>query len=157
MPARLLELVQIVGDLGTIPVYGSDELAANDAGTVDNVCFGPAAGAVQGRALLGFVAHGNEVDAIVFQKPMVGGLVGVDANAHDGYAILLKLPLHLDQRGHFFYAGCTPTCPKIEYDHLSAKLTERDSTVGILNGEVGSVLANAGGTGAAIASNQGGQ
>ena len=156
-PRPKLQFGQVVGDFRAIPIYRTDEFAADDTAAVDDVGFRPASSAVQGRALLRFVTDRDEVHAIVFQELVVGRFIGIDADAHHGHTILLKLALHLDQRWHFLNARRTPTGPKVEHDHLSAELAERDLMVGILHGKVWGVLADARRTAAAIASSQGGE
>ena len=68
-----------------------------------------------------------------------GILIGIFADGDDG-DLVAQLPLQLDKRWHFFNARRTPRCPEVENDRLTAKLTERNRSLRIGDGEIGSGL-----------------
>jgi hypothetical protein len=151
---QLLELRQIVSDFRAVPVHGTNELPADYAVAVDDVGFRPAKGTVGVGSFSGIVADGYEIHPEILEKLVISGIVLIDADAEHGDPVLLQLRLHLDQRGRFFDTGRAPRSPEIQDDHLAPKLAERNGVVGILDGEIGGILADAGWAGAAVASNQ---
>jgi len=156
-----LELAKVIRDFGTGPLHGANEFAADYTAAINDVGFRPAEGAVQIAGLLGFVADGYHVHAIVFEKLVVGSIVGVDADGEHRDAFALQQRLHAHQRRCFGYTRRAPRRPEVQHYDLAAEPAERDGVVGILQGEVGSVRANAGRVIAAVASgeesNQGSQ
>ena len=118
---------------------------------IDDVGFRPAEGAVEVDGFAGFVAHGDHVDAVVFEEFVIGGIVGVDADGEDDHSFIFHACRHADEGGSFFDAGRAPGGPEIEHDDLTAKLAERNFVVGILDGKVGGGGTDAAGMIAAVA------
>ena len=141
-------------NLRRAPIDGPDELAAQHTLAVDDVGLGKLEGSVKVVALLVGIAHGEQVDVVLFEKILVGALVGVDADRHHLHTLALHLLLHLHQRRHFFDAGRTPGGPEIQHHHFAAKFVEADFAVGVLNREAGGGGTDVGRAGAAVTTGQ---
>ncbi len=144
-----LEVFEVVEDLGAGPVLGADELAAKDAGAVDDVGFGDLGGAVEGVDALIAVADGDEVDVVAGEELAVKSVVLVDADADDGE--LGHLFLELEEAGELFDAGGAPGGPEVEDDDAAAEAGEVEGLDAVGDFEEGGGGAEAVGVIAAIA------
>lgn len=119
-----LEFGEVIGDLGAGPVLGSDELAAEDAVSVDDVGFGDLDGAVEGIDAAIGIADGDEVYVMLDEESVVDLVVLVGGDGDDG-----ELGVALfegEQAGELFDAGSAPGGPEVEDDDVAAVLGEVD-------------------------------
>jgi len=148
------ELFEVVDDFRVGPFLGADELAADDAGLVDDVSFGVAEAAIEAIGAVGAVADAEDVYAMALEEAEVGGGVGVSG---DGYDLDLgKLVLEVEEAGEFFDARGAPCGPEVEDDDVAAELVEVDGGVAVVEGEHGGGFADLAGLGAAVATGGGG-
>ncbi len=136
--AGLLEVFEVVDDLGAGPVLGVDELAAEVAVPVDDVGFGDLGGAVEGVDAAFAVADGEEVDVVAGEELAVEGIILVEADADD--VELGHLVLEGEEAGEFFDAGGAPGGPKVEEDDVAAELAEVEGVDAVRDGEEGGGL-----------------
>src|SRR5579863_1795193 len=85
-----LKFTQEIHDLRLAPFHRADEFAAHDTIAIDDVGLGPFEAAVKGTRLLIRVAHGYEVDFVVFEKLVIGVAVNVNAHPNNTYTLILK-------------------------------------------------------------------
>lgn len=154
-----LEAGEIFGNFLLVPIDGTDELSLNDAATIDDVGFRKFEGTVARcdgsiYALVSSgagIANGEQVDAMVFEKFVIGVGIIVHTHGENGNIGVLEFLLHLDERGHFFDARRAPGGPEVQNDDLAAKLVKGNRMLAILDGESGGRLADAGRLGTVIA------
>ena len=147
------EFFEEVDDFGAGPILGSDELAADDAGFVDDVGFGVDEAAVEGVGAGGAVADADEVDLVGGHEALVG--VGVVVGADGDDVDLRELALHGGEARELGEAGRAPGRPEDEDDDVAALFGEVDGLSAVADGEGGSGLADLAGMVAAIASCRG--
>src|SRR5437660_11198829 len=97
------------------------------------------------------VSHRHEIDSIAFDELAIRGFILVSADCHYDNSLCLQSPLHVYQGRGLRYTWSTPTSPEIQHDYLSAKLTERNLTFGVLDAEIRRWATNVIGTGATVA------
>ena len=78
-----LKFTQEIHDLRLAPFYRTDEFAAHDTITIDDVGLGPLESAVDGARLLIRVAHGYEVDFVILQEFVIGVAVNVNTQSNN--------------------------------------------------------------------------
>ena len=147
-----LELAEVVEDLGTGPVLGRDELAAEDAARVDDVGFGNLDGAVEVGDAGGGVAQGEQVHVVVEEELPVDGRVFVLADGENGD--LREAALESHEAGHLYDAGRAPGGPEVEDDDVAAEAGEVDVLRAVGEGEDGCGCADARGVVSAVAGGQ---
>ena len=143
------EFFEEVDDFGAGPVLGSDELAADDAGLVDDVGFGVDEAAVEGVGACGAVADAEEVDLVGGHEVVVG--VGVVVRADGDDVDLRELLLHRGERGELGDAGRAPGGPEDEDNYVAALFGEVDGLGAVADGESGRGPADLAGVVAAVA------
>lgn len=119
---RRLQLAEVICDFLAVPVHGADKFAPDYAGAINHESLGPSEGAVESARLLGGISDGDNVEFVVFQKFMVGGVIVVNADAQDYDTLPAETVLHANEGGSFFNAGWAKTTPEIQDYDLSAKL-----------------------------------
>lgn len=147
---RGLQLSEKIGDFRLAPVHCPNELAANDAVSVDDISLRKLEGAVKVAGFLVGIAHGEKVDLMVFQEAVVPVVIDVYTDSDDRYSFVLEALLHLGQGRHFFHARRTPGRPEIQHYNFAAEVPQFHLMVSVLHDEVGSGSANSGWTGTAI-------
>jgi hypothetical protein len=148
----MLHLCEVGHEGGIGPVLGADELAAQDALSVDDVGFGDLDGAVEGVDALVFVADGDEIDVVVDEELAVDVGVLIHADGDDFEAG--HLFVEGEEAGEFFDAGSAPGGPEIEDDDAAAQLAEIDGVGGVADDELGGGFADVGGMTAAVAAGE---
>ncbi len=100
---------EVVGDFGAGPILCSDELAPDDAVTVDDVGFRDHLGTVERVDATIRVADGEEIDVVLSEEVLIdiGILVGGDTDDRERRIAALEG----EQAGEFFDAGGAPGCP----------------------------------------------
>ena len=116
----MLELGQKVHDLGRSPIDCSNELAAHDAVSINDVSLRILEGPIKVAAFLVAVAYGQKLDLTVLQELVIRVRVDVDANAQKHNPFVLYFLIQLNQRRKLLNAGRTPSCPEVEDDNFSA-------------------------------------
>jgi hypothetical protein len=118
------EGIEVLRHFGRGPILGTDDLAVNVAGAVNDIGIGVHAGAVIEGSLAGGIHGSGEGDVVSFKKVGIGGLVVIDADAENCAAARSDLLLQLNERGCFVNAGRAPSGPEIEHDDFAAEVRE---------------------------------
>lgn len=155
MAWRLLQLGKVVEDFRACPLGRTDELAPDDTVAIDHKAFRHAHTAEAKVGTLRTVADAEQVQIVLLQELLVGGIVVVDGNGqylHLGHGFLQLL-----QAWKFVEAGGAPGRPEVEDDHMAAKLTEAGTVLRVVHLEVRRGLRNLLGMVAAVAARKGKQ
>jgi len=136
---RALQAFQIRADLRAVPVLRTDDLAANDAVSVDDVGLRPALGMKELGGLLGRVADRGQVHVVANEKAVVSVRVFVDADGQNGQ--IGPVVVQFEQRGHLLDAGRAPCGPEVEQHHAAPIAGQMDSGRAVGDCEVGCCLA----------------
>ena len=137
------------------PVLGPDELAANNAFSVDDVGFRPHVGVVELGGRLGGVAHRDQVHVAAGDEAGVGVGIFVDADGQDDE--IGPVVVKLEKRWQFNHAGLAPRCPEVEQHNLAAIAGKVDGGGAVGDGEIRGGFAGLGGMSAAVAGADEGQ
>lgn len=145
----ILEPLQKSADFRIGPVGIAHDLAANDAGAIDDVGFGPYLGAVHFRDSLLRIANSRQVNVKAVEEAVVGARIGVDADGQDG-----QLGVFMVQRNQgrgFLDARPAVAPPEVQQHHLAAVFGKLYRVLAVVDLEVGRRLADLGRPGASIA------
>jgi len=130
-----LEAVEVGADFGVGPVRVTDDFAADDTFTIDDVGFWPAVGAVKLGYFLVGIADGVQIDVEAGKKSAIGAGVFVDADGEDGDIRTIVLELH-EGRG-LLNAGRALAPPEVQENDFAAIVGETNGVFAIADGEVG--------------------
>ena len=92
-----LELAEVIHDFRLAPVDGSDEFAAQNPLPIDDVGLGKFECTVKIVALVVWIAYGQQVDVVSFQKMLVRALIDINADGQHFYPLAFHPLLHLYQ------------------------------------------------------------
>ena len=95
----------------------ADDLAADEALTVDDVSLRPALGVIELCGGLGRVADRGQVHVMANEKTAVGVRVLIDADGED--SDVGPIVVQLEQRGHLHDAWRAPGSPEVEQYHAA--------------------------------------
>jgi hypothetical protein len=150
-----LEALEEGANFGVGPVGVADDLAANDAGAVDDVSLGPSIGVIELGGCLTGIADGGEIDVEASEETHISVGIFVDADGENGEVGTLMVKFN--ECGSLLNARAAPTGPEVEQDDLSPIVGQVDGVNAVSHGEVGCNLADLRRLGAAIATREGKQ
>jgi hypothetical protein len=143
------QLLQVRNNGRVRPFHRPNELAANDASSIDDVGLRPAPGAVSVATLLRLIVHGDQVYIVIANKSFVS--LGIVIGGHGQHRhIITQIVLHLDKRGKLFDARSAPTSPEIQYNDFALVVMERNGSRGVGDGKVRRRAADQFGAGTAV-------